>query len=468
MKWLYDNLEYLFLALIIVALLWFTGINLNAFASRTYEEVLFDDSYVHRVEISLDPLDYQKILENPTEKIKYHANIKIDGELVSDVAISTRGNATLYGIAANEENEKYSYKINFGKWHTGRTYLGLDSLILNNFHSDPSYLRDRLAFKIMDEVGVDAPLNSYAEVFINETPLGVYLAVEDYGDSFLARTENPDASLIKPEPLSHDRYKIDKIRSLNYELREEYISDIFSENYDAGGAELIYIDDNPENYPAIFDNVIKNVSPEKKHKIISALESISPNSSTDYENYWNVEALARYAAAQAYIINNDSYTGIIPHNYVLEMTDRGIAMLPWDYGLAFGDYWNEGNYPTTEAHARSSFEKLVASVDESRRPLWTKLQSDSNFNARFYATFKNTLSTETFSFALQTFISENYDLIKTHVLEDPERFVDMADFESEVEYLKDFIRLRSESISESLNTLTTPSEPFLIRNDFEI
>ena len=143
-------------------------------------------------------------------------------------------------------------------------------------------------------------------------------------------------------------------------------------------------------------------------------------------------------------------------------------MLPWDYGLAFKNNWNEGNYQTTEDHARAPVESLIVSIDESRRPLWAKLQSDSNFNARFHETLKNILSTETFSSTLETFISENYDLIKTHVLEDPERFIDMADFESEVEYLKDFTRLRSESISESLNALATPSEPFLIRNDFKI
>ena len=43
-----------------------------------YESMLFDTSYVHKVDVDIAEEDWADLLENPIEKTKYHVDITID------------------------------------------------------------------------------------------------------------------------------------------------------------------------------------------------------------------------------------------------------------------------------------------------------------------------------------------------------------------------------------------------------
>ena len=61
------------------------------------------------------------------------------------------------------------------------TYHGLDKLCLNNIIQDNTYMKDYLCYQMMQQVGVAAPLCSYAYLTVNGEDWGLYLAVEGCG-----------------------------------------------------------------------------------------------------------------------------------------------------------------------------------------------------------------------------------------------------------------------------------------------
>ena len=91
----------------------------------TYETLLFDTSFVHTLDVTIADGDWADLLANPTEKTKYKVNVTIDGETVEKVSFATKGNSSLSQVANDPDSNRYSFKINFGKYVDGQTYYGL-------------------------------------------------------------------------------------------------------------------------------------------------------------------------------------------------------------------------------------------------------------------------------------------------------------------------------------------------------
>ena len=68
----------------------------------------------------------------------------IDGEKINDVSFATKGNTSLTSVASDKDSDRYSFKVNFGKYVDGQTYYGLDKLNLNNIYADATYMKDYL------------------------------------------------------------------------------------------------------------------------------------------------------------------------------------------------------------------------------------------------------------------------------------------------------------------------------------
>ncbi|MBR5943784.1 MAG: CotH kinase family protein, partial [Lachnospiraceae bacterium] len=168
-------------------------------ATSEYASKLFDTSYVHTINIEISEEDWADLLENPTEKTKYKVNVTIDGETIEEVSFATKGNTSLSSIASDPDSDRYSFKINFGKYVDYQTYSGLDKLNLNNIYADNTYMKDYLSYAIFSAAGVESPLTSYVWVTVNGEDFGLYLAIEDIGESYLDRTADGEGELYKPE-----------------------------------------------------------------------------------------------------------------------------------------------------------------------------------------------------------------------------------------------------------------------------
>ena len=99
---------------------------------------------------------------------------------------------------------------------------------------------------------------------------------------------------------------------------------------------LKYSDDDPDSYSNIFSSAKTDVTEADQARLIQALKTLGEG--TDIERAVDVDQVLRYFVVHNFVVNGDSYTGSMVHNYYLYEADGQLSMIPWDYNLAFGTF----------------------------------------------------------------------------------------------------------------------------------
>lgn len=177
-----------------------TGGFIVSSSTMGYENRLFDQSQVHTIDIVMD--DWDGFLSTCTNEEYTACHLVIDGESYKNVAIRAKGNTSLTSVAAYGNN-RYSFKVEFDHYQKGKTYHGLDKLSLNNIIQDNTYMKDYLAYTLMNQMGVASPLCSFVQINVNGEAWGLYLAVEGVEEGFLQRNYGKTyGNLYKPDSTS--------------------------------------------------------------------------------------------------------------------------------------------------------------------------------------------------------------------------------------------------------------------------
>lgn len=445
-----------------------------------YETRLFDSTKVHTVDIVMD--DWDGFIANATSEEYADAAVVIDGEVYKNVGIRAKGNTSLSTVASLG-SERYSFKIEFDHYDSSITYHGLDKLSLNNLIQDSTMMKDYLTYTMMNRFGVDSPLCSYVYITVNGEDWGLYLAVEGVEDSFLERNYGSDhGELYKPDSMSFGggRGNGRDFDMGDFEKREEtgalevpegvdasdmpggFDASDMPEDFDpsdmfAGGGDgrfsvggsgmgssdvkLQYIDDEPDSYPNIWNNAKTEITKADQERLIRSLKKLFDGE--QIESVVDMEQVMRYFVVHNYVCNDDSYTGMMVHNYYLYEEDGQMAMIPWDYNLAFGTF-----------HAADADSAVNTPIDNpvsggaSDRPMFSWIFESEEYVERYHQLFTEFLNT----MDIPKIIDDAYDLIESYVGKDPTAFYTDEAFEKGVETLRKFCDLRSESISMQLDS----------------
>lgn len=202
---------------------------------------------------------------------------------------------------------------------------------------------------------------------------------------------------------------------------------------------LQYIDDELDSYSNIWNNAKTDITEADQNRLIDSLKKLSGNEKI--ESVVDIEQVIRYFVVHNYVCNDDSYTGMMVHNYYLYEKDGRLAMIPWDYNLAFGTF-SGGNATST---VNTPIDTPV-SGGSSDRPMLNWIFENEEYTALYHQYFAEFLS----SVDIQGVIDNAYNLIKSYVEKDPTAFYNYEEFELGVETLRQFCSLRSESISMQL------------------
>lgn len=518
-------------------------------ADISYDSKLFDTSYVHTIDITIKDEDWSDLTENPLDKTKYDVNITIDGETINDVSFSTKGNTSLSSIASDNDNDRYSFKVNFGKFVDGQTYYGLNKLNLNNIYADATYMKDYLSYGIFRQAGVDSPLVSYVWLTVNGKEQGLYIAIEDISESYLSRTTDGEGELYKPETsqlANMDKFGKDMkmpdgmdfdFSGMDGEFPQDFSnmtppdgknkpsrgdkSSSSNEKQPSGnetapsmpdgmefpgngempsmpddmefpgdgempsmpdgmefpgdgkmpggmmsfgdsttGAGLAYSDDSIESYPDIFDNDITDADDDAKQRVITALKGLSEG--TNLESCLDTDEIIRYFAAHNFVLNYDSYTGSMLHNYYLYENDGKLSMLPWDYNLAFGGFggsFGKGGDGSAASLINTGIDTPLSGSQESSRPMWSWITSNENYLEKYHQVYDELLTNYFESGEFEKQIDAVYEMILPYVEKDPTAFYTVDEFKKGYTTLKEFCKLRAESIRAQLDgKLSTESD----------
>lgn len=440
--------------------------------SLGYEDRLFDQSRVHTLDIVMD--DWEGFLRTCTSEEYAVCTAVIDGENVGSVGIRGKGNTSLSSVQSYG-NDRYSFKVEFDHYQNGKTYHGLDKLSLNNLIQDKTYMKDYLAYTLMNKMGVAAPLCSFVQISVNGEPWGLYLAVEGVEDSFLLRSyASSSGELYKPDSMSFGGGRGNG-REFDMEAFSEQMGENITEidparrgGFDPrearggmgsrGSADVMlqYTDDDPSSYSNIFDNAKTDVSEADMQRLIESLKALSEGE--EIETVVDTDAVIRYLTVHNFLCNDDSYTGMMVHNYYLYEEDGVLSMIPWDYNLAFGAFSMGGRGMSSGAASavNSPIDSPVSSGEISSRPMISWIFENEAYVQRYhelYAEFIGMISADGW---LAQEIERVSGLIAPYVEEETRAFFTYDEFVAGVDTLQAFCEKRAQSVAGQLDG-TIPS-----------
>lgn len=202
---------------------------------------------------------------------------------------------------------------------------------------------------------------------------------------------------------------------------------------------LQYSDEDPDSYADIFDNAKTDVSEAGQARLIRALKALGGG---DAESALDMDQVLRYFVVHNFVVNGDSYTGSMVHNYYLYEEDGKLSMLPWDYNLAFGTF--QGG--DAAAAVNDPIDTPLSASGDGDRPMFDWIVGSEAYRERYHALFEEFLE----GVDPAAMIEETAALIAPYVEKDPTKFCTVGEFTAGVEALKTFCALRAESVSGQL------------------
>jgi len=138
-----------------------------------------DDTTVQVINLSMAPNDWATLQQNYLLDTYYHATFTWNG-ISEDIGIRSHGGGSRSPIKPNLD-------INFAHYTKTQTFLGLPFVLLKANNEDPSNMREWISMKLYREMGIPAPREAPAQVYINGQILGFYYIVEHLDETFLQR-----------------------------------------------------------------------------------------------------------------------------------------------------------------------------------------------------------------------------------------------------------------------------------------
>ncbi|MDE6729503.1 MAG: CotH kinase family protein [Oscillospiraceae bacterium] len=476
---------------------------LKAQISDEYSSYLFDSSYVHEINIIISDLNWDYMTKHATDEQYVQCDVEIDGETIRNIAIRPKGNSSLSAIS-NSGGTHFSFKIEFDKYNKEQTYHGLDKLALGNLGQDPSCMKDFLAYHMMNEMDVPAPLSSYTLVKLNGEDFGLYLAVETVDDSFCYRNygedygqlykpdsfsmdsmnlgemlnhDNPDSPLSVIESIMDGRRYADKQSGDRVDIIGDMVIPVFAEvKSQTDVAALNYVGDNTEDYYAIFDTAIFDITETDKRRLVNAVRIL--NTSDNSVDALDTEILLKYFAVHDFVNNYDSYNSLFVHNFYLHEKDGKLSLIPWDYNLAFGTFSYESavgsilgdessfDYMPNKGNAMSNEKSMVNypidtptySISLEERPLLNVLLTNDETLTQYHDYLNKLLSEFMENGDYDRLFSQIYEQIKPYAEQGLTPYTSDK-FEAGVEAINQYCHLRTKSVRGQLDG-TIPSTTY--------
>jgi hypothetical protein len=283
------------------------------------------------------------------------AQCVVNGVVYDSVGVKFKGNSSY-----DSSRAKNPLHIKLDYVHGNASYYGSEDIRLSNGYSDPSLVREVLAYEILGNY-MAAPKCNFARVTINGMYYGLFSSVESIDSDFNStHFYSSSSSFFKCTPENVLSGQIPNLLylgtdSANYSTRYELKSDY-------GWVDLIALCDTLNNSYASLETVLD---------IDRALWMLA------YNNVF---------------VNLDSYSGAFAQNYYLYRDVNGrFNPIMWDLNMCFGGFTNTGSSNLNISTMQTMTPMLH--YNYGGRPLLMKLLSDSA-TYRMYVAHMRTLLNE--------------------------------------------------------------------------
>ena len=214
---------------------------------------------------------------------------------------------------------------------------------------------------------------------------------------------------------------------------------------------------------------------------MEALKALSEG--TALEEHLNTDEIIRYFAVHNFVLNYDSYTGNMLHNYYLYEKNGKLEMLPWDYNLAFGAFGGggpggqggpgefgrpreDGNFAPSgspgdmgrpegasdaTALINTGIDSPLSGATEEKRPMWAWIAADETYLTQYHQVLDRLLKDYFENGSFEAELDSMIALLRPYVEKDPTAFYTVEEFDKAVETLRQVCQLRAQSIRAQLD-----------------
>lgn len=148
-------------------------------------DMLFDGGALHEIRLVINSRDWQSLKAHYMEDTYYPCNFYWGSLVVRNVGIRSRGTGSRSGV-------KPALRVDFDRYATAQTFLGLKSVVLRNNTQDASNLHERLSMLLFRRMSLPAPREAHTRLFVNNEYVGLYTIVESVDKAFLKRAFGED------------------------------------------------------------------------------------------------------------------------------------------------------------------------------------------------------------------------------------------------------------------------------------
>jgi spore coat protein CotH len=428
-----------------------------------YDDV-FPDDRVQTVRITMADADWQAMQRDLVGKVFYRADISIDGEVMHDVAVRTKGSSSLMG-ALSHPVFRAGIKVDFNFFNAECAYHGVNKMVYNNGYADPTLMKDFLGCELMALMGIPAPRACFVDLWINEEHIGVYTQVEAVDLNFLVQNFHDGYNnLYKPEVRAGvlDWTEADALAEAA--SATEASTTTTEPIYHVGGGDLALIIDRlgddagwipgmngagqtttttaPAasgfggmqrlfNYDVDYLTSVglrTNEDYADHSRLYALLDVLNSDpaqvSADDLEKVLDVDEVLRFLAASVVLVHLDNYIGM-GHNYYLYEDGGRFSLIPWDLNMSFGAF----------SSAVSDEQLIDFYIDEptaapmAEYPLVVQLLDEPEY-VEIYHTYLRQMIEGPFSVErMNARIHEIADLIRPYVAADTTKFSSTEVFE---------------------------------------
>ncbi len=359
-----------FLLLCALLLTSFESIAQNVYPARG---VVFNDDIVPRVDILINKDSLSMMVDEANVKLdhEYPADfIWNDGihiDTVKQVGFRLRGNTS-------RVSAKKSFKIKFTHFGNNK-FHGLTDLNLNGEHNDPSIVRSKLNWDIMQMAGLEGPRANHVRLYINGEYRGLYINVENIDDAYFKK-RNKDAK-----------------------------GQLFKCYY---GTDLSYLGNNPDKYNLGIYQPANNADNPDIWKLIDFTEVLNQPSDLNFrcklESIFDVDNYLKRMAFEVLIGHWDNliYNSNNAYLYFNPSTKK-MEILSFDLDNTYGIDWFDEDWSARNIYSWAKSGKP--------RPIYNNLLSLPEYKKRYTYYMKKMLN----DFFNPTFMNGYIEKIKSKI-----------------------------------------------------
>jgi len=361
----------------------------------------YDSSVIREVRLYFEQSNWDYLMDSLftvglQERIS--ARICIDGSCYDSVGVRYKGFSSVnVNFVKNPLNIDLDYII------TDQQHMGVNKLKLGNVIHDPSFVREVLAYEIARKY-MPASQANYANVYINDTLIGLYSSIETINRPWAERNfGNGNNSFFKGDPAV-----------LEYPL--------------GSNANLQYYDNDTATYYPYY-----SIESDAGWEDLVHLTDILNNNSDSIETILNVDRTLWMHAFNYAIVNLDSYIAYAQNYYIYKDNYARFNPVLWDMNMSFGSF--RSSDASTNAISGLSINKAknlnplgLLTYCARPRPLITELLQQSTYKRMFLAHIRTIIQENFQSEWYYQRAQELQSLIDSSVQQDTNRFYSYDQF----------------------------------------